>query len=195
MCTGTIHMHCGKKKRSCLICLDFFPHHRAESVSTSGEWPETRFPAISRTTQSAFPLVPRLRPGLEKLKTEAGGCIKVHSGKLLNKLDIWYGYINLDPAPRNSIDISWHLSIPLSRIGYLRSVFRDGAGIQWSGLVLSLVGVLMLVISPLHLKVSQSPCNIVGVSWPKVRTQNRVSFLVRIAQHLLPRSHGEGSSS
>lgn len=100
MCTGTIHMHCGKKKRSCLICLDFFPHHRAESVSTSGEWPETRFPAISRTTQSAFPLVPRLRPGLEKLKTEAGGCIKVHSGKLLNKLDIWYGYINLDLAPR-----------------------------------------------------------------------------------------------
>lgn len=195
MCTGTIHMHCGKKKRSCLICLDFFPHHRAESVSTSGEWPETRFPAISRTTQSAFPLVPRLRPGLENSKRKLEAVSRYIAVSYSTN---WiFGMVTSTwiQRPENSIDISWHLSIPLSRIGYLRSVFRDGAGIQWSGLVLSLLGVLMLVISPLHLKVSQSPCNIVGVSWPKVRTQNRVSFLVRIAQHLLPRSHGEGSSS
>ena len=69
------------------------------------------------------PLVPRVRPSLGKLKTGTGGCIKVHSS---NMFDISCGCINLDSAP--SIFNRQFLAYfyPLSRMGYLRSLFRDG---------------------------------------------------------------------
>lgn len=60
VCTILVHMHCRKKKHSCLICQEVFPHHRAESASTSGEWPAATFPTISKTAQSTVCILPSL---------------------------------------------------------------------------------------------------------------------------------------
>lgn len=143
-----------------------------------------------KTAQSAFPL----RPSLGKLNTEAGGCIKVRSGKLLNKLDISYGCINLDSAPSNFNRHFLAYFCPFSRMGYLRSIFRDEG---WHPMIWRTIFRRCLV-------VDHQPTSFEGFpespecGWcvmPEGGIQHKVEIQVRIAQHLLLCSHEQGSSS
>lgn len=155
-----VHMHCRKKKHSCLICQAFFHHHRAESASTSGEWPTNQRPHSLRfwrlhSLHSSF--FTRLRPSLGKLKTEAGGCIKVRSGKLPKKNEYSLWLHQSRSSAQQFIRPFLANFYPFSTMGYLRSVFRDEAGTQWSNMMVSLVCDLLLITSSLPLKASRSP--------------------------------------